>query len=103
MKVNLSAKIMQSAYLCVIFRVKHKELPFLTVLSWFLILGKIQIGILQHIKNVQKNCKVLRVVRGEGEFFIIPMVFALESSLEKNVLRCNDTPFGPIWDQIKRE
>ena len=36
------AKIMQSAYLCVIFRVEHKKLPFLAVLTWFLILGKIQ-------------------------------------------------------------
>ena len=36
------AKIMQSAYLCLIFRVEHKKLPFLAVLTWFLILGKIQ-------------------------------------------------------------
>ena len=43
-KVNLVAKIMQSAYLCVIFHVKHKKLPFLAVLTWFLILGKIQDG-----------------------------------------------------------
>ena len=27
-KVNLVAKIMQSVYLCVIFQVKHKKLPF---------------------------------------------------------------------------
>ena len=43
-KVNLVAKIMQSAYLCVIFHVKHKKLPFLAVLTWFLLLGKIQDG-----------------------------------------------------------
>ena len=42
LKVNLVAKIMQSAYLCVIFHVKHKKLPFLTVLTLFLIFGKIQ-------------------------------------------------------------
>ena len=42
--VNLVAKIMQSAYLCVIFHVKHKKLPFLAVLTWFWILGKIQDG-----------------------------------------------------------
>ena len=30
-KVNLVAKIMQSAYLCVIFHVKHKKLPFLAI------------------------------------------------------------------------
>ena len=42
MKVNLVAKIMQSAYLCVIFPLKHRKLPFLLVLTWFLILGKIQ-------------------------------------------------------------
>ena len=43
-KVNLVAKIMQKAYLCVIFHVKHKKLPFLAVLTWFLIFGKIQDG-----------------------------------------------------------
>ena len=34
-KVNLVAKIMQNAYLCVIFHdhVKHKKLPFLEVLT----------------------------------------------------------------------
>ena len=31
-KVTLVAKIMQSAYLCVIFHVKHKKLPFLMVM-----------------------------------------------------------------------
>ena len=39
-KVNLVAKIMQSAYLCVIVHVK--QLPFLAVFTWFLVLGKIQ-------------------------------------------------------------
>ena len=34
-KVNLVPKIMQSAYLCVIFHVKYKKLPFLTVLRCF--------------------------------------------------------------------
>ena len=43
-KINLGAKIMQSAYLCVIFYVKHKKLPILAVLNWFLILAKIQDG-----------------------------------------------------------
>ena len=43
-KVNLVAKIMQSAYVCSIFHVKHKKLSFLVVLTWFLILGKIQDG-----------------------------------------------------------
>ena len=43
-EVNLVAKIMQSAYLCVIFHVEHKKLPFLVVLTQFLILGKIQDG-----------------------------------------------------------
>ena len=33
---------MQRAYLCVIFHLKHKKLPFFTVLTWFLILSKIQ-------------------------------------------------------------
>ena len=43
-KVNIVAKIMQSAFLFVIFLLKHKKLPFLAVLTWFLILGKIQDG-----------------------------------------------------------
>ena len=43
-KVNIVAKIMQRVYLCVIFHVKHKKLPFIAVLTWFLILGKIQDG-----------------------------------------------------------
>ena len=30
MKVNLVAKIMQSAYLCVIVHVKHKKLPLIS-------------------------------------------------------------------------
>ena len=40
--VNFVAKIMQRAYWCVIFHAKHKKLPFLIVLTWFLILGKMQ-------------------------------------------------------------
>ena len=32
-KVNLVAKIVQSAYLCVIFHVKQRELLFLAVLT----------------------------------------------------------------------
>ena len=32
-KVNLVAKIMPSAYLCVISHVKHKKLPFLALLT----------------------------------------------------------------------
>ena len=52
----------------------------------------------------RKNFKVLRVVRGEGELFTISTVFALEGSIEKKtILRWNDTPFAPIWNQIKRE
>ena len=49
-------------------------------------------------EHVRKNCKVLRVVRREGEFFTIPTVFALEGSIKKIVFRWNDTPFSPIWD-----
>ena len=36
-KVNNVDKIMQSAYLCVIFHVRHKKLTFLAVLTLFLI------------------------------------------------------------------
>ena len=43
-KVNILAKIMQSAFLFVIFLLKHKKLPFLPVLTWFLIRDKIQDG-----------------------------------------------------------
>ena len=32
-KLNLVAKIMQNTYLCVIFHVKHKKLPFLAILT----------------------------------------------------------------------
>ena len=38
-KVNPVAKIMQSAYLCVIIHLERKKLPFLAVLTWFLIHG----------------------------------------------------------------
>ena len=38
------AKMIQSAYLCVILHVKRKKLRFLAVLTWFLILDKIQDG-----------------------------------------------------------
>ena len=31
---------MEIAYLCVIFHFKHKIVPFLAVLTWFLILAK---------------------------------------------------------------
>ena len=42
-KVSLVAKIIQSAYLCVLFFMSStKESPFLVVLTRFLILGKIQ-------------------------------------------------------------
>ena len=43
-KIKLVDEMMQSAYLCVILCVKHKKLPFIAVLTWFLILGKIQDG-----------------------------------------------------------
>ena len=32
-KVNFLTKIMQSAYLCVMFHIEHKKLSFLAVLS----------------------------------------------------------------------
>ena len=55
-------------------------------------------------EHARKNCKVLWAVLREGEFFTIPTVFALQGSIEKKiVLRRNDTPFVPVWDQIKRE
>ena len=43
-KVKLVDKMMQSNYLCVILHVKRKKLFILTVLTWSLILDKIQDG-----------------------------------------------------------
>ena len=37
-------------------------------------------------EHARKNCKVLRVVHKEGEFFTIPTVFALEGSIKKKKL-----------------
>ena len=55
-------------------------------------------------EHAQKNCKVLQVVRREGEFFTIPTVFALEGSIEKIVLRWNEYSFcsymGPNQERI---
>ena len=41
---KLVDEMMQSAYLCIILHVKHKKLPFIAVLTRFLIIGKIQDG-----------------------------------------------------------
>ena len=43
-KVKLVDEMMQSAYLCIILHVKHRKLPFIAVLTRFLITGKIQDG-----------------------------------------------------------
>ena len=43
-KVNLVAKIMQIAYLCVIFHVKHKTITISRGVNLILIFGKIQDG-----------------------------------------------------------
>ena len=61
-------------------------------------------------EHARKNCKVLRVVRREGEFFTIPTVFALEGSIEKNCFKMERYSFfsymGPnqerIMDQMVR-
>ena len=44
-KDKLVYQMIQRAYLCVILHVKHKKLPSIAILTWFLILGKIQDGI----------------------------------------------------------
>ena len=41
-KVKLVNEMMQRAYLCVILHLKHRKLPFMAILTWFLILGEIQ-------------------------------------------------------------
>ena len=38
-------------------------------------------------EHARKNCKVLRVVRREGEFCTLPTVFALGDFIEKNCLK----------------
>ena len=43
-KAQVVDEMMESVYLCVILRFKHKKWPFIGVLTWFLILGKIQNG-----------------------------------------------------------
>jgi len=43
-KVELVDEMIESAYLCVILHVMHKKLPFIAILTLFLILGKIQDG-----------------------------------------------------------
>ena len=45
-EVKLADEMLLNAYLCVILHIhgKHKELPFITILTWFLIFGKIQYG-----------------------------------------------------------
>ena len=48
-KVKIMDTMMQSAYLCVILHVKHQKLPFLAILTRFLILGKIQAANLANI------------------------------------------------------
>ena len=54
-------------------------------------------------EQARKNCKVLRVVRREAEFFTIPTVFALEDSIEKNCFKMEWYSFCSYMDQIKRE
>ena len=41
-KVKLVDELMQNVYLCVILHVKLKKVPFIAILTWFLILGKIR-------------------------------------------------------------
>ena len=36
--------MIRSAYFCVTLHVRHRKLPFIAILTWFLILGKIQDG-----------------------------------------------------------
>ena len=59
------AKIMQNAYLCDISLVEHKKIPFLAVLTWFLILGKIQEDQRLSTKGkiVSKYCNISKTPR----------------------------------------
>ena len=54
--------------------------------------------------NPEQDCKVLRVVHREGEFFTVATVFALEGSIENIVLRWNEYSFcsymGPNQERI---
>ena len=55
-------------------------------------------------KHTRKNCKVLRVLCREGDFFSIPTVFPLERSIEKNCFRMEWYSFcsymGPNQERI---
>ena len=55
-KVNLVAKIMESAYLCVSFYVKHKKIPFVAVLTRFLTFVKSKMAtIVGDVTGLQKR------------------------------------------------
>ena len=43
-KVKPVDRMIRSAYFCVTLHVRHRKLPFIAILTWFLILGKIQDG-----------------------------------------------------------
>ena len=43
-KVKPVDRMIRSAYFCVTLHFRHRKLPFIAILTWFLILGKIQDG-----------------------------------------------------------
>ena len=69
---------------------------------WFIILSILWKK--SHPEHSRKNCKVLHVVRGEGQFFTIATVFALEGPIGKNCFKMEWYSFcsymGPNKDRI---
>ena len=68
---------------------------------WFIILSILWKNNPEHAR---KNCRVLQVVRRDGEFFYYPHGICFGALHRKKIVfRWNDAPFAPKWDQIKRE
>ena len=72
--------------------------------GWFGLLSFLFCGKKNYPKHARKNCKVLRVLCREGDFFSVPTVFALEGSIEKNCFRMEWYSFcsymGPNQERI---
>ena len=60
-------------------------------------------GLVYNPEHARKNLQGVTSCSQGRRIFTLSTVFALEGSIEKIVLRWNDSPFAPVWDQIKRE
>ena len=97
-KVNLVAKIMQSACLWVIFHVKHKKLPFLTVLTLFLILVNSKMPtIVGDVTGLQQSHHPLNIPHLVKKIKGFPLkVKAFQSTATYQKLR-GGVPSTPSW------